>query len=57
MSGTLKQEGEPVEYTTTVDDNNRVRADRVTGPLGAFVQGERRPQYEDHFENNPPTGY
>lgn len=37
-----KQDGEPVEYTTTLDENNRLRAERVTGPMGTFVQGSPR---------------
>jgi hypothetical protein len=36
------QDGEPVEFTTVKDENNRVKADRVTGPMGTFVQGAAR---------------
>lgn len=36
------QDGEPVEYTTFVDERGRTRAERVTGPMGAFVQGAPR---------------
>mmetsp|Transcript_14815 Transcript_14815/g.28222 ORF Transcript_14815/g.28222 Transcript_14815/m.28222 type:complete len:128 (+) Transcript_14815:61-444(+) len=35
-------DGEPVEYTTTTDENGRTKADRVTGPMGGFVQGAPR---------------
>jgi hypothetical protein len=38
----LGQDGEPVEFTSGVDDRGRVRADRVTGPMGSFVQGVPR---------------
>lgn len=37
------QEGEPVEFTTATNENNKTQADRVTGPMGAFVQGSRPP--------------
>jgi hypothetical protein len=36
------QEGEPVEYSTVTDPNGRSKADNVTGPMGAYVQGAPR---------------
>jgi hypothetical protein len=36
--------GEPVEYTLTEDQRGRGRAERVTGPMGSFVQGAPRQQ-------------
>lgn len=33
------QEGEPVEFSIKEDDRGRKSAERVTGPMGAFVQG------------------
>ena len=42
------QEGEPVEFSVVVDDNGRSKAENVTGPMGAFVQGApRRPRFND----------
>jgi len=42
----FQQDGEPVEYTTTTDGDGRTRAERVTGPMGGFVQGApRRPSF------------
>ncbi|OEU16295.1 CSD-domain-containing protein [Fragilariopsis cylindrus CCMP1102] len=36
-------EGEPVEFSTTEDPSNgKVKAQNVTGPMGAFVQGAPR---------------
>lgn len=54
-----KQEGEPVEFTTQSDDVGRVRAERVTGPMGAYVQGAPRPQSfsrPDHYGNDDAIG-
>lgn len=37
------QEGEPVEFTTMIDTNSgKLKTERVTGPMGAFVQGAPR---------------
>lgn len=38
-----RQEGEPVEFTSVTEPSGRIRADKVTGPLGAFVQGSPKP--------------
>ena len=41
----LLQEGEPVEFSVLEDDNGRTKAENVTGPMGAYVQGApRRPR-------------
>lgn len=42
-------DGEPVEYSVVKDDSGRVRAENVTGPMGAFVQGRPPPprRYDD----------
>jgi hypothetical protein len=40
------QEGEPVEYTVMTDDRGKVKAERVTGPMGAFVQGAPRRSFD-----------
>lgn len=42
---TRTQEGEPVEYTTVTQGNGKVRAENVTGPMGAYVQGAPRNMY------------
>jgi len=44
-------EGEPVEFSTIEDSSNgKIKADNVTGPMGAFVQGApRRSEYNDSF--------
>lgn len=39
-----------VEFSLTKDPRGRLRADRVTGPMGAFVQGAPRREYR------APTG-
>jgi cold shock CspA family protein len=36
------QDGEPVEFSVVTDDNGRSKAENVTGPMGAFVQGAPR---------------
>jgi len=42
----LSQDGEPVEFSVVIDDNGRSKAENVTGPMGAFVQGApRRPRF------------
>lgn len=42
----LSQDGEPVEFSVVVDKNGRSKAENVTGPMGAFVQGApRRPRF------------
>jgi hypothetical protein len=43
----MEQEGEPVEFTASVDHRGRNQASRVTGPMGAFVQGAARRQTMD----------
>lgn len=43
------KEGETVEYTLQSDPSGRVKADRVTGPNGAFVQGAPRRTYDSGF--------
>ncbi len=48
-----------MEYTTTVDDNGRLKANNVTGPMGAFVQGmppRRMYQNDDRFGDNDSQG-
>jgi len=35
-------EGEPVEFSKITDDRGKVKAERVTGPMGSFVQGAPR---------------
>ncbi|GKY91745.1 hypothetical protein MPSEU_000146200 [Mayamaea pseudoterrestris] len=40
-------DGETVEFTTQMDPRGRVKADRVTGPLGAHVQGVARRTFRD----------
>ena len=41
--GLVQQEGEPVEFTTMEDPSNgKVKAQNVTGPMGAYVQGAPR---------------
>jgi hypothetical protein len=41
------QEGEQVEFTTVSDSQGRLKADRVTGPMGSFVQGAPRRSFGD----------
>jgi protein lin-28 len=50
----LSQEGEHVEFNT-ITDRGRKKADLVTGPMGAFVQGAPRPAFRD-YDNSPPRG-
>jgi hypothetical protein len=68
LGGGPSQDGEPVEYTTTVDFQGRVKAERVTGPMGAFVQGTPPPAprsydsgsggYSDGgYDNRPQRNY
>jgi cold shock CspA family protein len=33
------QDGEPVEFTAMADPSGRIKAENVTGPMGAYVQG------------------
>jgi hypothetical protein len=47
----IDQEGEPVEYSVQQDMKGRIKADRVTGPMGSFVQGAPRRPFND-FSNN-----
>jgi hypothetical protein len=41
------QEGEPVEFTAQTDERGRLKAEKVTGPMGAFVQGAPRRSFQD----------
>lgn len=45
-------EGEPVEFTIVTDMKGRVKADRVTGPMGSFVQGAPRRPFDDYDDNS-----
>jgi len=48
-------EGEPVEFTTMEDPSNgKIKAQNVTGPMGAYVQGA--PRRMDNFRNNDGYG-
>jgi hypothetical protein len=42
-----EQDGEIVEFTTQMDPRGRVKADRVTGPMGAHVQGVARRSFRE----------
>eukprot|EP00339_Tiarina_fusa_P028538 CAMPEP_0117044948 /NCGR_PEP_ID=MMETSP0472-20121206/31122_1 /TAXON_ID=693140 ORGANISM="Tiarina fusus, Strain LIS" /NCGR_SAMPLE_ID=MMETSP0472 /ASSEMBLY_ACC=CAM_ASM_000603 /LENGTH=129 /DNA_ID=CAMNT_0004756815 /DNA_START=66 /DNA_END=455 /DNA_ORIENTATION=+ len=44
-------EGEPVEFSVITDDKGKTKADSVTGPMGAFVQGAPPPRPRV-FHNN-----
>jgi hypothetical protein len=46
----FSQEGEPVEFTAQTDERGRLKAERVTGPMGAFVQGAPRRSFRDYPE-------
>eukprot|EP00934_Nitzschia_sp_Nitz4_P007093 Nitzschia sp. Nitz4//scaffold274_size25273//3445//3989//NITZ4_008323-RA/size25273-snap-gene-0.39-mRNA-1//1//CDS//3329545269//7083//frame0 len=35
-------DGEPVEFSLYTDNNGRTKAENVTGPMGAYVQGAPR---------------
>jgi hypothetical protein len=51
----VMQEGEPVEFTTMEDPSNgKIKAQNVTGPMGAYVQGA--PRRMDNFGNNDGYG-
>mmetsp|Transcript_12553 Transcript_12553/g.35636 ORF Transcript_12553/g.35636 Transcript_12553/m.35636 type:complete len:147 (-) Transcript_12553:297-737(-) len=52
-------EGEPVEFTTMEDPTNgKIKAQNVTGPMGAFVQGApRRNDFRDDSEGYGSGGY
>jgi hypothetical protein len=41
------QDGETVEFTTQMDNGGRIKADRVTGPMGQHVQGVARRSFRD----------
>lgn len=44
-------EGEPVEFSVIQDNSGKTKAENVTGPMGAYVQGApRRPRV--YTENN-----
>ena len=45
----MLQEGEAVEYSLQADPSGRVKAERVTGPNGAFVQGAPRRTFDTGF--------
>lgn len=50
-------EGEPVEFTVTEPDaQGRVKAERVTGPMGAFVQGRPRMPFDGERSFNSKSG-
>lgn len=53
---TSLQEGEPVEFTPTVDERGRIKAERVTGPMGAFVQGAPRRTFQAYDNDNVRGG-
>ncbi|CAB9528792.1 lin-28 homolog A [Seminavis robusta] len=42
-------EGEAVEYTIQEDPSGRIKAERVTGPNGGFVQGAPRRTFDSGF--------
>jgi hypothetical protein len=42
------QEGEPVEYEVQEDTQGRLAAMRVTGPMGAYVQGAPKRTFNDY---------
>ena len=52
----FQQDGEPVEFTTIKDDNGRLKAERVTGPMGGFVQGAPRRSYGEGGEGGRGGG-
>jgi len=41
------QDGESVEYSVHLDERGRKKADVVTGPMGAYVQGAPRSSFGD----------
>jgi hypothetical protein len=43
-----------VEFTTMTDDRGKVKAERVTGPTGAFVQGA--PRQQSQYSNEGRSG-
>lgn len=48
-----RQDGEPVEYTVLTDDNGRLKAGSVTGPMGAYVQGRPVRAYQQPYQRRP----
>ena len=44
-----------MEYTTFVDEKNRLQAERVTGPMGTFVQGA--PPQRTRYNDNDSGGF
>lgn len=38
----ISKDGETVEYTVVTGDNGKTKAENVTGPMGAYVQGAPR---------------
>ena len=46
------QEGEPVEFEIVEEDNGRRKAQGVTGPDGAYVQGAPRRNSFDGYQGN-----
>lgn len=43
-----------MEFTTMTDDRGKVKAERVTGPTGAFVQGA--PRQQSQYSNEGRSG-
>ena len=50
------QDGEPVEFTTYVDEKKRTQAERVTGPLGSYVQGARPRSFNNNNRDGGSNG-
>jgi hypothetical protein len=46
------QEGEPVEFTAHTDERGRLKAEKVTGPMGALVQGAPRRTFQDNVRSD-----
>ena len=42
-----------MEFTVLNDDSGRIKAERVTGPLGAFVKGASRQRFEQRSFSSP----
>jgi hypothetical protein len=43
-----------VEYSTLIDQNGKLKAENVTGPMGAYVQGAQKQQRM--FNDEPGFG-
>lgn len=50
-----QQDGEPVEFTAFTDERGRLKAQRVTGPMGSFVQGAPRRSFGRALGGGPPA--